>query len=63
MKTKPMTRRSYLILRTCERAISDGTPQLPFHEVIESVAATAQEHPDWDMDELKTWDDWEETTQ
>jgi len=26
----------------------------------EAVASTAIEHPEWDMDEMKTWDEWEQ---
>lgn len=27
--------------------------------VHEAVASTAIEHPEWDMDETHTWDEWE----
>ena len=27
----------------------------------EAVASTAIEHPEWDMDERRTWEEWEAT--
>jgi len=26
---------------------------------IEAIASTAMEHPEWDMDEEKEWEEWE----
>jgi hypothetical protein len=46
------TRRQYLTTR----AILDGAPWALAHE---AVTSTAIEHPEWDMDEARTWDDWE----
>lgn len=29
---------------------------------MEAVTSTAIEHPEWDLSELKTWDEWEKDT-
>jgi hypothetical protein len=34
----------------------------PVFLAIEAVASVAIEHPDWNMDEEKTWADWERAT-
>lgn len=52
--SKPITRRQWLI----RRAILAGCP--PFFAP-EAVASVAIEH-DWDMDEEKTWAEWEGAT-
>lgn len=51
---EPITRRSWLI----RRAILAGCPPLFAPEAVASVAI---EH-DWDMDEEKTWAEWEGIT-
>ena len=47
-----ITRRQYLIIK----AIDAGAY---IQLAIEAVASTAIEHPEWDMNEEKHWDDWE----
>ena len=47
-----MTKREYLEMK----AILWG---VHFMLAKEAVASTALEHPEWDMDEVKTWDEWE----
>lgn len=47
-----MTRREYLTRRN----ILGGAKTLP---AMEAVSITALAHPEWDMDERKTWDEWE----
>lgn len=47
------TRRQYLMIRAMEVA---GSPFL----AIEAVSSTAIEHPEWDMNERKTWAEWEQ---
>jgi len=46
------TRRQWLI----HQALLSGAP--PFL-AIEAVATTAIEHPEWDMEEKRTWRHWE----
>lgn len=50
---KQMTRRHYLTLK----AMNDTNCGIVL--AIEAVASTAIEHPEWDMNEVKTWDEWE----
>lgn len=50
--TEPLTRRQYLTVK----ALVNGTT---WHLAIEAVSTTALEHPEWDMEEQKTYDDWE----
>lgn len=54
MSDAKITRRSYL---TTQAMLAGAQPFL----AVEVVASTAIEHPEWDMDEVKTWDEWEET--
>jgi len=46
-----ITRRQYLLYN----AVMSGAPVLM---AVEAVSSTAIEHPEWDMDEQKTWDEW-----
>jgi hypothetical protein len=50
-----ITRRGYLILRAMQEA-GCGYPLAS-----EAVASVAIEHPEWDMEQKKTWSEWEET--
>jgi hypothetical protein len=52
-----ISRRSYLILKA--RQSSQHTSRVPLCGALEAVATMAFEHPEWDMDEVKTWDQWE----
>lgn len=49
-----ITRRRYLTLK----AMQGGAGILMASE---AVASTAIEHPEWDMEEMRTWDEWEKT--
>ena len=46
-----MTRRQYYI---CEAIIAGAD----VFTAVEAVSSTAIEHPEWDMDEERTWADW-----
>jgi hypothetical protein len=50
---EPISRRMYLVTQL----LLEGTPIL---SAIEAVSSTALAHPEWDMDEMKTWSEWEE---
>ena len=47
-----LTRREYLIAVAC---LAGANVIL----AAEAVASTALEHPEWDMDERRTWAEWE----
>jgi hypothetical protein len=47
-----MTRRRYLTIKAMEAGAS-------WPLAVEAVASTAIEHPEWDMDETKTYEEWE----
>lgn len=47
----PITRRFYMVAQSVMRG--SGVVL-----AIEAVSSTAIEHPEWDMDETKTWDEW-----
>lgn len=49
---KRMTRRQYMIFRALEKGASPVVAQ-------EAVASTALAHPEWNMNEKRSWDDWE----
>ena len=50
--TKLITKREYLVVK----AILAGSTYLV---AVEAVASTALEHPEWDMAEEMTYDEWE----
>jgi hypothetical protein len=52
MTDQPISRRRYLLMVT----ILAGTDMFT---AAEAVSSTAIEHPEWDMDECKTWQEWE----
>lgn len=52
LRGRTFTRRDYLIYS----AVMEGTHALT---AIEAVSSTALEHPEWDMDERMTWEEWE----
>lgn len=52
------TRRRYLTISLYADAMERGVSISPFL-VAEAVSSTALEHPEWDMDERKTWAEWE----
>jgi Uma2 family endonuclease len=47
-----ITRRNYLFIKA---SMAGADPFL----AVEVVSSTAIEHPEWDMDEKKTWAEWE----
>lgn len=53
MAWTPITRRSYLFMK----AIEGGAGLFLANEAVSSVAI---EHPEWDMDERRTWPEWEQ---
>ncbi len=55
------TRRRFLTISLYADAMERGVSISPFL-VSEAVASTALEHPEWDMDERKTWAEWKKTT-
>ena len=48
-----ITRRRYLIVSTLI-----NSPAMSIWEAIDAVAAIAARHPDWNMEETKTWAWW-----
>ena len=56
---KGMTRQEYLIIKV---QTSRVVPT-PFGMAQEVVASTGVKHPEWDMNEIKTWDEWEHSRQ
>ena len=53
-----MTRRAYYVFKILLRSMDDEQPTTIFMAQ-EAVASTAIEHPEWDMEELRTWAEWE----
>lgn len=51
---KTYSRRSWLTIQATLTGID-------VFMAIEAVASTAIEHPEWDMDERRTWDEWVRT--
>jgi hypothetical protein len=49
---EPITRRQWLTRRAI---LSGASPTL----AVEAVSSVAIEHAEWDMDETKTWAEWE----
>lgn len=49
----PITRRGYLILR----AMAETGAK--YQQASKAVAAVGAEHPEWDLDERRTWAEWE----
>jgi hypothetical protein len=47
-----MTRRRYLVFEAFQYGAS-------WWSAMEAVATTAVEHPEWDLDEERTWREWE----
>ena len=52
MEDELLTKRQYLV----RRAMAAGAYMWT---AMEAVASVAIEHPEWDMDEEKTWKEWE----
>lgn len=48
----PITRRMYLTIKAMEAGAG-------MFMAMESVASVALEHPEWRMDELRSWTEWE----
>jgi hypothetical protein len=51
------TRRQYLT-----RKVLMESPGTSIWVAIEAVDSTAIEHPEWDLDEERTWEEWENNT-
>lgn len=51
---EPITRRRYLTIKALEAGAH-------VFSAVEAVASTAIEHPEWDMDEMRTWTEWEKS--
>lgn len=49
-----ISRRDYLVWR-----VVLGSPETPILLAYEAVSSTAIEHPEWDMEETHTWEEWE----
>ena len=54
------TRRQYLTILVLLESAEDGDPA-DVWTAIEAVHSVAIEHPEWDLDEEKTWKEWEAT--
>lgn len=52
MKERGVSLRMYLIVRT----MVETDCSVPV--ATEAVASTAIEHPEWDMEQRRTWDEW-----
>lgn len=53
-----LSRRQYLLIKAMEPI--DGQP-VHWAVAMEAVSSTAIEHPEWDMNEEKTWAEWEKS--
>ena len=56
---RPWTRRMYLMVRAMERAPDSVHPIAKYALATEAVASTALEHPEWDLEEKRPWEQWE----
>jgi hypothetical protein len=56
-----LTRHQYLVIKTLYAITEDfARPSLSdLLMVEEAVSSTALAHPEWDMDEVRSWDEWE----
>lgn len=57
MTEKPISRRQWLFERLYEQCATDNIPVSPMMAQ-EAVYSTALSHPEWDMDEEKTREEW-----
>ena len=60
--SEKMTRRRYLLIKTLEpvkKSRGQYAAPVGLFVAAEAVATTAIEHPEWDMDEVRTWAEWE----
>lgn len=55
--TEPMTRRQFLIEQVIIEMVGRGE-HLTIFDAAEAVSSTAIEHPEWNMDEVKTRSEW-----
>jgi hypothetical protein len=58
-QTPQITRRRYLIIKVLETMEIDVPWPIVVGVVVEAVASIAIDHPEWDLDEMKTWKEWE----
>lgn len=54
-----VSRRTYLELKAMQEHAPADFGLAGVFLAIEAVASTAIEHPEWDMDERRTWAEWE----
>lgn len=47
-----MTRRQWLTIKALETGVDIFT-------AMEAVSSVAIEHPEWDLDEVRSWSEWE----
>jgi hypothetical protein len=53
------SRHEYLLIKTLVMNDGDGSGLTGVFMAMEAVSSTALAHPEWDMDERKTFADWE----
>lgn len=52
-----VTRRVYLIAKAL--TVDMNKPTINYTQAMAAVDSVAIEHPEWDMDEEKTWKEWD----
>jgi hypothetical protein len=59
-ESKILSRRQYLMIRTY-MTLDENLDHGPVNHfmVMEAVSSTALAHPEWDMEEKHTWNEWE----
>lgn len=61
MESNLLTRRQYLIIKSAVTAYPlNKITWVQWLQTTEAVASVALEHPEWDMNEVKTFIEWEE---
>jgi hypothetical protein len=56
--TEKITMRRYLITKV----LMDNPGTTNIFVAIEAVSSTAIEHPEWDLEEERTWEEWEKNS-
>lgn len=54
-----LSRRTYLIIKKTETPGGYSSSALPSLVAASAVDTMAAEHPEWDMEETRTWAEWE----
>lgn len=52
-RERGITMRTFLVIQTMNRDAS-----VSWHLAAEAVSSTAIEHPEWDLNERRSWDQW-----